>query len=154
MARPTKLTPELQGEICTHIRETGMFRRRAAALVNVSEQTFSEWYSRGSREDEGIHHEFFLAINRAEAEFQHTACNMLKIGSTMNSSLLLKWLARRFPEEFGRRDNIVEESIEDRAAQALATRALLFSTLNKLFPKVEELPALPAGEPVKAPDVG
>jgi hypothetical protein len=143
MGRPSKLTPELQEAICAPIREHGMFRRRAAALVGIPEVTISEWYTRGAREESGRYHEFYLAISKAEADFQSTCTQMLKAGSAGNPQLLLKWLARRFPEEYGRQDNVEVVSVEDRAAQAQAARNLLFERLERLFPPSVEAEIAP-----------
>jgi hypothetical protein len=136
MAPPSKLSIDVQEAICKHI-EGGAFRKRAGALEGISERTITEWYSRGSREERGVYFEFFRAVNRAEATFQQNAIAALRAGSATNASLLLKWLGRRFPAEWGRQDNIVEISAVDQANQAEATRALLFQRLAALFPKPE-----------------
>lgn len=142
MGRPSKLTPDLQEQICKPIREYGMFRRRAAALVNIPEVTVSEWYTRGAREDAGRYHDFYLAINHAEAFFQDRALDTLKAGCAHNPQLLLKFLGRRFPEEFGRQDNVEVVSVEDQAAQEQAAISLLFERLERLLPEsAETVPA-------------
>jgi len=44
-----------------------MFRRQAASLVGVDEQTLSRWRKRGECEEHGIYSEFLRAVDEAEA---------------------------------------------------------------------------------------
>lgn len=66
MARPTKLTPELQAKICG-LLSRGHFRRAVAALVGVDDQTLSRWFLRGAGEKSGIYRDFFVAVTDAKA---------------------------------------------------------------------------------------
>lgn len=65
MARPTKLTPELQKTFCEHLK-SGQFRRAAASLVGIDEQTISRWCQRGTGEERGIYRDFLRAVDDAE----------------------------------------------------------------------------------------
>lgn len=150
MARPTKLKPEIQAAICQHL-EAGLFRKRAAALVGVDENTFCNWFQRGAAEDKGPFRDFYMAVLLAEAKVHQSATAMLQSGAPTNLKLLLSWLARRFPEEFGRRDNVEEKSVEDKNSQAQATRSLLVERLERLFP--EPLPDPTSEEAATPPAV-
>ncbi|TQF12489.1 hypothetical protein FJV41_28820 [Myxococcus llanfairpwllgwyngyllgogerychwyrndrobwllllantysiliogogogochensis] len=138
MARPTKLTPELQQQICDHLR-SGLFRRAAAGLVGVDEQTLSRWFHRGASEPRGLYREFFVAVNRAEAEFMQGATETLQAAATTNPKHVQWLLSRRFPELYGRRDNVESKSPEDQTADTAALRELLIDRLGKFLP--DELPA-------------
>ncbi|WIG98349.1 transposase family protein [Myxococcus sp. SDU36] len=138
MARPTKLTPELQQQICEHLR-SGLFRRAAAGLVGVDEQTVSRWFHRGASEARGLYREFFVAVDRAEAEFMQGATETLQAAATTNPKHVQWLLSRRFPELYGRRDNVEAKSPEDQAADTAALRELLIDRLGKFLP--DEPPA-------------
>jgi hypothetical protein len=150
VARPTKLNPEIQKQICDHLR-SGLFRRAAAGLVGVDEQTLSRWYHRGASEARGLYREFHVAVNRAEAEFMQGATETLQAASTSNPKHVQWLLSRRFPELYGRRDNVEAKSPEDEAADTAALRDLLLDRLGKFLP--DEPPA-PEPTPAPAADLG
>lgn len=142
MARPTKLTKELQDKVCEFL-EKGNTRKASAALVLIDEVTFSRWYHRGAREEKGQYRDFFLRVNEAEAKCQDTGVETIRAGSVGNPKLVLNFMGRRFPSDWGRRDNVETVSVEDMAAKQQATRELLIERLEKLLPEneVEEEPA-------------
>jgi hypothetical protein len=149
MGRPTKLTAELRTKICDELRK-GLFRRHAAALAGIPEATLSGWYHRGANEKSGVYRDFFEAVDHSEATFAQTSNDMLKAAAAQNPKFLQWLMSRRFPELYGRRDNVEDKSIEDRAAQAQATRQLLVERLERLFPDPEaktEAPPAPAAPP-------
>ncbi|QSQ17189.1 hypothetical protein [Myxococcus landrumensis] len=133
MAPPTKLTHELIGAFCEHLRN-GLFRRAAAGLVGVEEHSISRWFHRGASEARGLYREFFVAVNRAEAEFMQSATETLQAASTTNPKHVQWLLSRRFPELYGRRDNVEAKSPEDQAADTVALRELLIDRLGKFLP--------------------
>nr|WP_217442844.1 hypothetical protein [Myxococcus sp. CA033] len=118
---------------------SGLFRRAASGLVGVDEQTLSRWYHRGASEPRGLYREFFVAVNRAEAEFMQGATETLQAASTTNPKHVQWLLSRRFPELYGRRDNVEAKSPEDQSADTAALRELLIDRLGKFLP--DELPA-------------
>ncbi|RKI14262.1 hypothetical protein D7Y15_15360 [Corallococcus sp. AB030] len=140
MAPPTKLTPELQAEICGHL-ERGLFRRAVAGLVGINEQTLSRWFHRGAGEERGRFHEFFLAVSAAEARFMQSATDMLMAAAAHNPKHVQWLLSRRFPELYGRRDNVSEVAPEDKAADERALRELLMDRLGRLLPDAPEATA-------------
>lgn len=133
MARPTKLTPELQSDICAHL-ERGLFRRAAAGLVGVEEHTLSRWYHRGAGESRGLYRAFFLAVNEAEAKFMAGATDMLQAAASHNPKHVQWLLSRRFPDLYGRRDNVEAQAPEDKAADEKALRELLMERLGRFLP--------------------
>jgi hypothetical protein len=149
MARPTKLTPELRDTVCEHLK-SGLFRRAAAGLVGIDEHTLSRWYHRGASEQRGLYREFYVAVNRAEAEFMQGATETLQAASTTNPRHVQWLLSRRFPELYGRRDNVEAKSPEDQAADTAALRELLLDRLGKFLPD-EPVAAEPAPPAAPAP---
>ncbi|WP_254624087.1 hypothetical protein [Myxococcus sp. CA033] len=116
-----------------------MFRRAAAGLVGVDEQTVSRWFHRGASEQRGLYREFFVAVNRAEAEFMQGATETLQAAATTNPKHVQWLLSRRFPELYGRKDNVEAKSPEDQSADTAALRELLIDRLGKFLP--DEPPA-------------
>jgi hypothetical protein len=52
----------------------------------------------------------------------------------------VKWLlSRRFPAEYGRRDNVETVNPEDKAADQAALRELLMDRLSKFLPEEQEV---------------
>jgi len=145
MAPRSKLNHELLNVFCEHLRR-GLFRRAAAGLVGVEEHSVSRWYHRGASETRGIYREFFLAVNRAEAEFMQGATETLQAASTTNPKHVQWLLSRRFPDLYGRRDNVEAKNPEDQAADTAALRELLLDRLGKFLP---DEPVAP--EPAPAP---
>ena len=70
MARSTKLTPEIQAQICGYLRKC-LTLEDAATLVGITRQTIHNWVKRGELAKRGKHREFFYAI--------HSALNYAKV---------------------------------------------------------------------------
>lgn len=66
MARRTKLTPDLQAELCKYI-ELGLTNRDAARLVGIEERSFYRWLRRGTESPGGKFGQFCHAIDEALA---------------------------------------------------------------------------------------
>lgn len=150
MGRPTKLTKAVQEEICLCLR-AGSHRCFAAAKVGIDENTLSRWYHRGAGEDKGLFREFFLEVNKAEADFAQTGVDAIKSSAQHNPRHFQWLLSRRFPAQFGRQDNIEAENPEDKAAQQLATQQLLVERLERLFPEPVPVPQEAAEPPAAEP---
>jgi len=143
VGRPPKSLQALHGQFCDLLRK-GLHRPHAAAQIGLTEAQVSEWYANGARDTKGIYREFHLKVNKAEAEFAQ-ACLDTMIARGAADPKVIQWvLSRRFPEHFGRHDNVEAERPEDRAAQQQATRQLLIERLERLFPEAPE----PSVEPV------
>ncbi|QSQ10767.1 hypothetical protein [Myxococcus landrumensis] len=151
MAARTKLTHELIRAFCNHLR-SGLFRRAAAGLVGVDEHSISRWYHRGASEPRGLYREFYVAVNRAEAEFMQGATETLQAASTTNPKHVQWLLSRRFPELYGRRDNVEAKSPEDQSADTAALRELLIDRLGKFLP--DEATPADAASPAPLDDKG
>ncbi len=71
MARKTKLTPELQRVLETHLA-LGCTIENACAQAGITRQTFFNWFRRGEKSRNGVYFSFFDAITRAKVQ-AHTA---------------------------------------------------------------------------------
>lgn len=151
MAPKPKLTHELIKNFCEPIRRSGLTRKRAAALVGVDEGTASRWYRRGIEQQRGLYADFARAVSRAEADFQLSMLERLGEGVAATiaagrdpSGAVLKVLGRRFPDEWGRRDNVPDRDEGQEVKDAAMVRVSFLERLEKLLPKVEA-PAPAAG---------
>ena len=98
MARPTKLTPEVQDLIVDGIN-AGLTFRLTCARVGVNPGTFYRWL-------ESMYREFYEAVERAKAD------SALRLVSQITLQALTDWraaafiLERRFPDDYGRRTEV------------------------------------------------
>lgn len=105
MARPLKLTPELQEKIVTAVRE-GNYAQVAAQAAGIGETTFYRWMQTGERASSGIYREFREAIKAAEAEGEMTAVVAVRSGFGDDWKAAMTYLERRHPERWRKRDEI------------------------------------------------
>ena len=102
MARPTKLTPEIQARIVTAIR-AGNYAGPAARSAGISEPTYYRWLERGANEEQGIYREFHDAVRRAEADAEVHAIVVIRKGMERDWRAALAYVERRYPERWRRR---------------------------------------------------
>lgn len=117
--RPTKLTPELQEEICKAIR-AGNYIETAAAFAGISKNTLYEWMKRGAREKERLAKNPRAKVKKSEApfvEFSDAVEKALAAAEVRDVMLIGKaaetqwqaaaWrLERKFPERWGRKERL------------------------------------------------
>jgi hypothetical protein len=116
VARPTKLTPEVQERIATALR-AGNYRKASALSAGISEPTFHRWMKLGERAKSGIHHDFYEAVLRAEADAEVHAVAVIRRAMTKDWRAAGYYLERRHPDRWRRR-----ESIENEGTQRLVVR--------------------------------
>jgi hypothetical protein len=105
MARPTKLTPELQTQIVAYIT-AGSYVETAAKAAGICKDTLYEWLSRGAKGDEP-YRAFSDAVQRAlgQGELRDIAIidNAAKNGVWQAAAWKLE---RRNPKMWGRREHV------------------------------------------------
>ena len=114
MARPSKLTPELQQRIGDNIA-LGLTYKLAAEAAGIKYKTFNEYMNRGKTEKSGKYHQFYIHIKKCNAEGALKCLQRLKEAANAGDTRICMWiLKRRFPEEFGRRvyrkTNVISEN--------------------------------------------
>ena len=67
--RKTKLTPERKEKILECVR-AGMSNRATAKMVGITEQTLSNWLTRGEKAKSGSFLDFFQSFRSAEGDFE------------------------------------------------------------------------------------
>jgi transposase len=110
MARPTKLTAELQERIVTAIR-AGSYAEQAAAYAGVHRATYYRWLAQGKDTARGACHDFYEAVTRAEAEAEVAAVLTIRRAATKHYQAATWWLERRFPQRWGRVDRVDPQSL-------------------------------------------
>lgn len=115
MARPTKLTPELQANIVEAVAKGGYFKK-ACQRVGIDYSTFSYWMRKGRREGEGEFFAFFHAIKKAEAEYEHRCLERWDTHMDESWQAIATFLERRHPERWGK-DRLKLEKLEERVNQ-------------------------------------
>jgi hypothetical protein len=115
MARPCKLTPEIQQKIGDNIA-LGLTYRLAAQSAGITYKSFNSWIQQGKNSTSGKYFEFAQYIQKCNAEGAVKLLERLnKAVKTGDTRICLWILERRFSEDFGRRvyrkTNIVSENL-------------------------------------------
>lgn len=103
MARRSKLTDEVQEQICESIR-LGATYELAAQAAGVSYRSFARWMHDGEQAKWGRKRQFWQAVGHANADAALgwlTVINEAAQNGTWQAAARL--LERRFPDQYGRR---------------------------------------------------
>jgi hypothetical protein len=114
MARPTKLTPDIQQKIGDGIT-LGLTYALAANSASVTYQTFNQWMQRGRNSTSGKYYQFFKYIQKSNADAAKALLERLNLSAKAGDTRICIWiLERRFSEDFGRKiyrkTNLVSEN--------------------------------------------
>lgn len=101
--RRTKLSDDVITEAAKLIA-TGNTQTTACAYLGITMQTWINWMKKG---EDGVspYVEFFDAIKKAEAKAKVLCVGRIISAAQQSWQAAAWWLERRYPEEFGRRDN-------------------------------------------------
>jgi hypothetical protein len=103
MARPSKLTPDIQKRIGDNIA-LGLTYRLAAEAARITYKTFNIYINRGKTEKSGKYYQFAQYIKKRNAEGALKLVERLNEAVDAGNCQVCMWiLDRRFPAEFGRR---------------------------------------------------
>ncbi|MCS1351159.1 hypothetical protein [Mechercharimyces sp. CAU 1602] len=108
MARPTKLTPDVQQKILDAIR-LGNYLETAAAYAGISKSTLYDWLRRGEREKSGRYKEFSDAVEKHLAEVEVRDLAVITRAAQENWRAAAWRLERKFPDRWGYRKGSIEE---------------------------------------------
>ena len=137
MGRKTKLTPDVEEDICQAV-SLGLTYRDAALLVGVTDRSIHGWIERGRKSKSGIYFRFFHKLEAAKVKMKATyaeairkaALDQDKVTQVTRTTLpdgtiidkivettrpardwkaALAALERRFPEEWGPRHRVEHE---------------------------------------------
>lgn len=108
--RPTKLTPELQAEICK-VLAAGNYLETACAFVGVSKVTVRNWIKAGARQKKGQYSEFLNAIKKAMAQAELSDVATIKAAGKENWQAAAWRLERKNYKRWGRKDKVTNEVV-------------------------------------------
>lgn len=101
--RPTKLTPELQAEICK-VLAAGNYLETACAYVGLSRITVRTWMKAGARQKKGHYREFLNAIKKAMAQAELSDVATIKAAAKDQWQAAAWRLERKNYKRWGRKD--------------------------------------------------
>ena len=104
---PTKLTPEVQAEICLSLAG-GIYIEQACILAGISIRTFYNWKERGETGEEP-YAAFLQAATRAEAQAERRAVAYIQRAGEEDPRHLQWWLERKHSDRWGRKDRLQQE---------------------------------------------
>ena len=115
MARPCKLTPEIQQLIGDNVA-LGLTYSLATEAAGITYKTFNEWMNRGKTEKSGKYCDFYNFIQKCNADGARILLEKLNDAAKAGNCTVCMWiLSRRFSEDFGRRvykkTNVVSENL-------------------------------------------
>jgi len=100
--RPTKLTPALKAKFVSYL-SNGNTIKASCLAVGISQQAFENWMNRGEKEQKGVYFRFYMAVKKAQANFEIYCLNIINRASIRSWRAAAWFLERRFPERWGRR---------------------------------------------------
>ncbi len=115
MARPTKLTPEIQTLIGENIA-LGLTYGLAANAAGITYETLNQWLKRGQTDKSGKYYRFYKHIKKCSADAAKALLERINEAAKAGNTQMCSWiLERRFSEYFGRRvyrkTNVVAENL-------------------------------------------
>lgn len=105
MARPTKLTAEIQSRICEAVR-AGNYLDVAAQYAGIGPATFHRWFARGAKERAGAYAAFHAAVTKAERDAEVALVATRRRQAIDNWQAAAALLERRYGRRWGRRQTI------------------------------------------------
>jgi hypothetical protein len=113
VGQPTKLTPDREETIIDTMR-AGCYLHDAAVNAGIHVDTIYEWLKRGEQDretgEETIYSTFSEAFARAGVRVKVRAVSMWQASFAENPAEIGKFLAARYPADFGRREVDVQVS--------------------------------------------
>lgn len=98
--RPSKLTPALTAAV-VELLLRGNYRSDVARAAGIGFTTFRRWMRTGRQYPDGIYGRFRQAVESAESTFKTRAVGTVTSAGEDDPRLLLEYLARRYPQQFG-----------------------------------------------------
>jgi transposase len=108
MARPIKLSLEIQESICQAIR-AGNYIETAAAFAGIDKTTLYDWLKRGARAKgsaDAVFVGFSHSVQKALSDSEVTDVATIGVAAKENWQAAAWRLERKFPERWGRKDSV------------------------------------------------
>ena len=105
MARPSKLTPEIQKKIIEAVK-AGNYYEAACAYAGVSYSTLRGWIVKGEKAKSGKYLKFLEAVRQAEAEAEARIVLQWQKAMPEDWRAAQAFLERRYPERWGKKETV------------------------------------------------
>ncbi len=102
MARPTKLTPDVQERIVQALT-AGNYLQTAATYAGIGITTLHRWMQQGEQARRGMFREFREAVEKAQADAEVRDIALIATAAATHWQAAAWRLERKFPERWGRR---------------------------------------------------
>lgn len=122
--RPSKL-PEVEDKIIDILKTTGCYKDTAAWYAGITPSTLVNWLKKGRDEEEGPYHDFFIAVEKAQAEADAKDLQIIRDAALKGNWQASSWrLERKNPRKWGRKDaNRMMVALDD--VKGLASKIIL-----------------------------
>jgi hypothetical protein len=130
--RPTKLTPEIIGEL-VGVLERGHTRRAAAAMAGLAESTVRQWLA-DAREDNAtpLQRELLRSIEQAEGVGEYTLVELVRDSAAIDPNAAKWLLERRHSIDWARKENL-SVTTADKPADVAVLRELITKRIDGLI---------------------
>jgi len=109
LGRRTRLTPELQQQLCAYIA-AGNYASVACAAVGIAPKLIYDWAAKGRKPGaKECYREFGSALEKAEAQAHARSVAIIQKAALETWQAAAWWLERRYPEQWARRDTLRQE---------------------------------------------
>ncbi len=103
MARPSKLTPDVQTRLVRAL-SAGNYYEAACSYAGITYMTFRRWIERGQEATSGPYREFCDAVTRAEAEAEIRTVAEWQKKVPEDWKAARDFLARRYPDRWSSKE--------------------------------------------------
>jgi len=105
MARPSKLTDDVQAKVCEAIR-AGSHHEGAARHAGISKATFFRWLDLGKQRKGARYVAFAEAVERAENDMELALVAFWRKAAMKDWKAARGLLERRFPDRWGKEEKV------------------------------------------------
>jgi len=127
--RKTKLTSELQKQICDLIKR-GNYTKTACLAVGIDESCYYKWIKRGEEAKTGIYFQFVQSIKRVQEEAKVRYLERIREAADNGNWTAAAWfLERKYPDEWGKKE---KHTLEGKMEQKHSGKIDLNIDLRKL----------------------
>ena len=108
MARPSKLTPEIEKKILDAIR-IGNYYEAACAYAGINIRTFYRWMENGEKAKSGKYCQFCHAVKQAEGDAEARIVAQWTSKTPEDWRAAQAFLEHRYPERWGKKETHIFE---------------------------------------------
>jgi len=108
MARPSKLTPEIEKKLIDAIR-SGNYYEAACAYAGINIRTFYRWMEKGEKAKSGEFCQFCHAVKQAEGDAEARIVYQWTSKTPEDWRAAQAFLEHRYPERWGKKETHVFE---------------------------------------------